>query len=166
MTGYSRTPAGTVVRLVIPAATIVAHGQLQLQVTLPDHPGDVVHLPLVDGHFQPLVEVHPHAPRVEPGQTWRSVHHGVTFFAVCWRPEPDDVGEVMLIAVDGGAYYTPERAVEAWGELDLVGEVPAFDNFPADVAGPAVPEPLAVAAAAVSAAATAILPSIPREDQR
>ncbi|MFI6161706.1 hypothetical protein ACIA59_17385 [Micromonospora haikouensis] len=129
-----RTPPGTLVRLVIPTATVVAHGNLKLQVTLPGH-RDVIHLPLVDEHYQSLVEVCPHVPAVEAGQTWRSVAHGLLLFAFVAREQPDDVGTVMLICADGGTYYTPTGAVDEFGPLELVGEAAPVDNLtPAAVA--------------------------------
>ncbi|MCX4468949.1 hypothetical protein OOK41_01245 [Micromonospora sp. NBC_01655] len=124
---HGRTPAGTLVRLVIPCAEIVAHGNLQLQVRLPGH-RDVIHLPLVDEHYQPLVEVHPHVPKVHAGQTWRTAQDGFLFFAVSWREQSDDVGVEMLIAADGGRYYTPAEAVDEYGQLVLVAEAAPFDN--------------------------------------
>ncbi|OKI52874.1 hypothetical protein [Micromonospora sp. CB01531] len=114
-------------RLVIPAATIVAHGELQLQVTLPDHPGDVVHLPLVDEHFQPLVEIHPHIPEVHPGQVWRGAD-GALLFAIRYQRDDSDPGDTLLIAVNGGLLYGPALAVEEFGPLTLLDERPAFDE--------------------------------------
>lgn len=155
MSPYTRTPAGTLVRLVIPAATVVAHGDLQLQVTLPDHPGQIVHLPLVDEHFGPLIEVHPHAPRVYAGQTWRGMH-GDLLFAVRWRREADDAGEDLLIAADGGTYYSAEEAVAAFGRLSLVSEAALFDdNASPAMASEAVPTGVDV---------TAVLPRVPIQE--
>lgn len=142
MTAYDRTPPpGTVVRLVIPAATIVAHGELRMQVTLPGHPGDVVHLPRVDEHFEPLVRIHPHAPQVRAGQVWRSAD-GYLFFGVRWRPDDTDGGD-YLVAADGGGYYTAEQAVDEFGVLTLLGErAPVtYTPEPVEPPVPAGPDP-------------------------
>lgn len=144
MSAYSRTPPGTVVRLVIPTATVVAHGDLQMQVTLPDHPGQVVHLPLVDEHFEALVEVHPHAPRVHTGQTWRGVD-GDLLVVVRYRADPSDVGQDLMVSVEGGGYYTPEQAAAEYGPLTLVdlmerpAPAPAHAPVPVPVDVDAVP---------------------------
>ncbi|MGC5664955.1 hypothetical protein ACN261_31980 [Micromonospora sp. WMMD723] len=130
MSGQGLTPPGTVLRLVIPEAVVVAHGDLRLQFTMPGHPGEVIHLPLVDGHYRPLVEVHPYVPQVHAGQVWRTAG-GVLLFGVLWREQPDDVGVEMLIAADGGAYHTPAAAVETYGPLELVVEHAPVDNFAA-----------------------------------
>ncbi|MBM0205064.1 hypothetical protein JNW90_19900 [Micromonospora sp. STR1s_5] len=156
MSGYGRTPAGTTVRLVIPAATIVAHGDLQLQVTLPDHPGQTVHIPLVDEHFEPLVEIHPHAPRVYAGQTWRGAD-GELFFAVRWRRDDGDAGEDYLIAADGGSYYTPEQAAADFGPLVLVGETALVDDNDFLPTGDAVDPQSALDV-------TAVLPRVPLQE--
>lgn len=127
----SHTRPGTVVCLVIRAATVVAHGDLQLRVTLPGHPSQVVHLPLVDEHFRPLVEVHPHAPEVRAGQSWRG-EGGELLFAVRWRREAADAGEDFLIAADGGGSYTPQEAVAAFGELTLAADAPPAAGWDPD----------------------------------
>ncbi|SCL64469.1 hypothetical protein [Micromonospora yangpuensis] len=118
-------PAGTRVRLVIPDATVVAHGNLQLQVRLPDH-SEIIHLPIVDNHFQSIVEVLAHAPRVAPGQTWRS-EAGHLFYAVRWRQSEGDAGEPVLIAADSAGAYTPAQAVADFGQLTLLDTRAVWD---------------------------------------
>ncbi|GAB3856707.1 hypothetical protein GCM10029963_53530 [Micromonospora andamanensis] len=170
MTAYDRTPPGTTVRLVIPEATIVSHGHLQMRVTLPDHPGDVVALPLVDEHFRPLVEIHPYVPALEPGQTWRGAD-GTLLHSIHYRREPDDAGGTFLIAPITGLIYGPELAVDEFGPLTLLAERPAYDETwlpPAPVAlepaAPAPPPPVSPAAPAISD--TVVLPRIPAEEAR
>ncbi|MBX7264951.1 hypothetical protein KIF24_02020 [Micromonospora sp. Llam7] len=167
MTTYDRTPPGTVVRLVIPEATIVSHGDLQMRVTLPGCRGDIVTLPLVDEHFHPLVEIQPYVPALEPGQTWRGAD-GTLLHSIHYRREPDDHGETLLIAPVSGFMYGPALAVDYFGPLTLLAERPAYDETwlpPAPVAPePAVPSPVSPATPAVSD--TVVLPRIPAEESR
>lgn len=169
MSTYDRTPPGTTVRLVIPEATIVAHGDLQMRITLPDHPGDIVTLPMRDTRFQDLVEIHPHLPTLHPGQTWRGAD-GTLLHAVQERRNATDVGETLLVSVVDGLHYTRDLAIEHFGSLTLLGELAPHDETwlpPAPVAPePPAPVPLAPEspAAPASAEITAILPRVPAEE--
>lgn len=118
-----QTPIGTVVRLVIPAATVVAWGNLQLQVSLPGHEQQVVHLPLVDGHFRPLVQVEAYVPDVAAGQLYRT-REGQLLFGVAAYTADGVPDGTRLISADGGYSYDPQQAVDDLGPLTLVGEVP------------------------------------------
>ncbi|TDB87495.1 hypothetical protein E1091_15745 [Micromonospora fluostatini] len=166
----SRTPPGTQVRLEIPRATIVAHGDLQMRVTFPGRPNDVIVLPLVDGRYEPTVYVHPCAPQVHAGQTWRAVEHGLLFFAVRWRADESDVGTDWLIAAQGGAWYSPEQAVEDFGQLALVAEYPPYDFTPPAVDPPAAdPSPTGTArdvAGPADLTTTAVIPRMPAAEAR
>ncbi|WP_431728242.1 hypothetical protein [Verrucosispora sp. TAA-831] len=168
---YDRTPPGTTVRLVIPEATIVAHGDLQMRITLPGHPGDIVTLPLRDGRFQDLVEIHPHLPELHPGQTWRGTD-GTLLHAVQDRQDAGDVGETLLVSAVNGLHYTRELAIGTFGPLTLLGELAPYDECwlaPAPVAPePPAPVPLSPVSPAVPASTetTAILPRIPAEEAR
>ncbi|MEV6693389.1 hypothetical protein AB0M35_18155 [Micromonospora sp. NPDC051196] len=158
MSTYDRTPPGTTVRLVIPEAMIVAHGDLQMRVTLPDHPGDIVTLPLVDERFRPVVEIHPHLPTLHPGQTWRGAG-GTLLHAVQERRDAADAGETLLVSVVDGMHYTRDLAIDTFGPLTLLGELAPHDETwlpPAPVA------PVSPAAPAIGD--TAILPRVPAEE--
>lgn len=138
---HHRTPDGTTVRLVIPAATIVVHGELQIQVTLPGHPDQPVHLPLVDEHFRPVVLVEAYVPDVQAGQIYRGAR-GELLYAV--RID-DTIGvDNRLVSANGGYLYAADEAVDAFGPLTLVDELPIADYTappaPELPAAPPVPE--------------------------
>lgn len=138
-----QTPAGTVVRLVIPEATVVAWGSLQLQVTLPGHPQEIIHLPLVDEHFVSVVTVETYVPNVLPGQLYRAAG-GQLLYGVGTYTADDIPDGTRLVAADGGWSYDPQQAVDVLGPLTLIDEVPVVayaeaEPIPAPPVSPAPP---------------------------
>lgn len=138
-----QTPLGTVVRLVIPEATVVAWGSLQLQVTLPGHPQEIVHLPLVDEHFGSVVTIEAYVPNVQAGQLYRAAAGQLLYGVAAYTADgvPDGA---RLVAADGGWSYDPQQAVDVLGPLTLIGEVPVTayaetEPMPAPPVSPAPP---------------------------